>query len=264
MTQAKGPGMLDGIAMIVMTVPRQVPYVHQALASIFSSGREVYDAAPLHVVVDSCDTTYLAEYAGHPAIRLHYLTEAEASAQGRRGLCSRFCSAYCRCLAIPAKAGVAVLEDDVIVRDGFLRCLAETILEMENGAGLSDYILSLHAKRNLRAHPAFQRGHFYISSPARRFYGTQGMYYPASVARELREYIHQHGVAAYRRPGDLLIAEYAHAHRNLYNTVWDLVEHTGSVSTGLGAGRAFNSATFHEPWRPFVRPARRAAGPRRG
>ena len=254
MNQPKNHARLSRLTVVVLTVPRQVPYIHQTLSSILSSGPEVYNVCPIHVVVDSCDGHYLAEYAGRAAFELHRLGKAEAAEQASRGLCARFCAAYSRCLAIPSRGGLVVVEDDVVVRDGFLNCLSDAINEMENEAGLKHYVLSLHAKHNLPADPSLHRGRFYISSPASRFYGTQGMYYPESVIPGVLRYLHQHGVTEYRRPRDLLIGEFTRSHQNLYNTVWDLVEHTGNVSTGLGAGRAFVSATFREPWRPLVRP----------
>lgn len=259
MIDSKPPNPLSRFTVAVLTVPRQAGYIHQTLASLFSAGREVHDAGPIHVVVDSDDTRYLAEYSRRDSIRLHYMEAQETADQGRRGLCARLCYGFYRCLGLPVDRGLIVLEDDVIVRNGFLNCLLEAVDEMENVAGLRRYVLSLHSKHNLTAMRPYHRGRFYISSPAQRFYGTQGMYYPASMIAEVRGYLHQHGVAKYRRPGDLLIGEIVQSQQNLYNTVWDLVEHIGSVSTGLGKGRAFVSSTFNEPWRPFDRSA--APGP---
>lgn len=248
------------ITIAILTVPRKVSYIHQTLASIFSAGRGIYRAAPVHIVIDSNDTRYLSEYNSRESLRLHYLSDAEAAEQDRRGLCARLCYGYCRCFSLPVDRGLLYLEDDVIARPRFLRCLFQAIDEME-GAGLKRYVLSVHSKLNLPVRPRLYRGKFYIRSPASEFYGTQGMYFPADIIPELSDYIHQHGVANYRRPGDLLIREFVQAGQNLYNTVWDLVEHIGSVSTGLGMGRAFVSPTFHEPWRPLERPEIIDSGP---
>lgn len=248
------------ITIAILTVPRRVPYIHQTLASIFSAGPGIYRAAPVHVVADSNDKRYLSEYKSRDTLRLHYLNEQEAAEQSRRVLCGRLCYGYFRCFSLPVDRGLLYLEDDVIVRPRFLKCLLESVNEMEAG-GMKDYVLSLHSKYNLPSRPGLYRGRFYISSLAHEFYGTQGMYYPAAIIPELRDYIHQHGVVSYRRPGDLLIREFVQARQNLYNTVWDLVEHIGSVSTGLGLGRAFVSPTFHERWRPLERPQETGSHP---
>lgn len=240
------------ITIAILTVPRKVSYIHQTLASIFSAGRGIYRATPVHIVIDSNDKRYLSEFKSRDSLRLHYLSDAEAADQDQRGLYARLCYGYCRCFSLPVDRGLLYLEDDVIVRPRFLRCLFQAIDEME-AAGLKRYVLSVHSKLNLPSRRGLYRGRFYISSPASEFYGTQGMYYPAAIIPELRNFIDQHGVEHYRRPGDLLIREFVQAGRNLYNTAWDLVEHIGSVSTGLGMGRAFVSPTFHEPWRPLVR-----------
>ena len=61
------------------------------------------------------------------------------------------------------------------------------------------------------------------------------MYYPEAIRRHFTEFIRSNGVDCYRVPYDLLLKEYlATEHIPLFATIPSLVEHIGTVSTGLG------------------------------
>jgi hypothetical protein len=226
------------------------------VSSVFSSGREIFDLTPIHMVVDGNDQQYLREYADHPSFQIHRLTDTEFVEQAQRTIHTRFCLNYCRCLSLSGPRGIVILEDDVLVRPNFMVCLEQAVEEIEKHSDLRRYVLSLHSKRNLPANAANHRGQFYVRYPPIQYYGTQGMYYPQAVVGEIRDYLCAHGVENYRQPGDMLIRELMRKRQMLYNTAWDLVEHIGEVSTGLGKGRAWRSATFRQPWVPLATVAR--------
>ena len=244
---------LDELSIAILTVHREPAYIHQTLAGLFSSGPEIFDVAAIEIFVDGNNRKYLRQYEGHPLLRLHYLSEQEHEEESKRTIHSRLCFNYCRCLGTNVLRGLVILEDDVLVRIGFLKCLTQAILEIED-SGLREYVLGLHSKANLPGNPNNYRGQFYVRYPPIRYYGLQGMYYPKAIIPEIREYVFTHGVQNYRRPGDLLIKELMRKRQILYNTAWDLVEHMGEVSTGLGDGRAWASATFRRPWVPLMPP----------
>lgn len=249
---------IGDLCISILTVPREPEYIHQTLASLFSSGPDIYRVKGIHLMVDTNDRSYLAEYHDCAFLNISYLSDAEFEQQRQRTPHLRFCTNYLRCLSVPADGGLLILEDDVLLRDRFLLCLKQAVDEMEDCHGLSSYVLSLHAKANLPQIQDYYRGHYYISYPTGMYYGTQGMYYPAAVRAAVADYIREQAVTPLRCPGDLLIKELVTEWQNLYNTVWDLVEHIGTVSTGLGG--APRSHTFKEKWRPLTFSWRKPCG----
>ncbi len=241
---------LDGLRIAVLTVPRTPCYIHKTLGSIFASGAEIYKVPPCDLIVDTSDINYLEMYQNLAGVKLHYLSATEEADQKQRYICSRFCYGYWRCLSLPVRGGLLVLEDDVIVRDRFLRCLLDSVNEIEDVHGITRYVLAVHSRTDLTQTPCFHRGKYFVAYPAGSFCGTQGMYYPSSIIPELRDFLFQHGVEHYRLPGDLLIREVVEAQQNIYKTAWDLVEHIGDVSTGLGG--APQSGSFRQKWRPLI------------
>lgn len=240
---------LEQLSIAIMTVDRQPAYVHQTLASLFSSGPGVHNVAAVHLVAGTSKAEYLRHYSHHRRLTIHTLTEEEHASIADWIVHRRFCHNYHRCLSLPIAegGGICVCEDDIVFRDRFAERLVETIREMEE-AGLKDYCLSLASWYDFEANPSFYRGERYCSY-GYEFAGTQCMYYPRRVAQDLRDYLFEFGVAQYSKPGDLLIGE--RYQDRMYATCRGLATHIGDVSTGLGGGGP--SPTFHLPYKPLTR-----------
>jgi hypothetical protein len=117
--------------------------------------------------------------------------------------------------------------------------MARTLFAIEEiEQRLTRYILSLYSSQDL-SDPAFNRGNWHRSYYAPSFYGTQGVFYPFCVRRPLADYL-SHPENVERKPGDLLISEWAHENNCLYATQGSLVDHMGEQSTGLGG--------YHTAW----------------
>jgi GR25 family glycosyltransferase involved in LPS biosynthesis len=128
------------------------------------------------------------------------------------------------------RKGLLIFEDDVIVARGWETRLHDTVRELEvtNQGG---FVLALYTAYPFT--PA--QGHFYAPYPAKRFFGTQAMYYPEAIRRGFSEYLRANGVDRHVLPYDLLLRAYVQSHGiSLYATVPSLAQHVGEISTGLG------------------------------
>lgn len=244
----------ERLRVCILTVEREPPYIHTTLASLFLSGPAVHWLGAIDILVDSNDTNLLWEYRHHRKLNVHYLTDDEWREERRRSIRARFCYNYWRALSLPTEGydGFLILEDDGILRDDFTDKLAQSVQEIGTQHGIRRYILAIASNHRLVDDASLYRGKYYISYPAHQFYGSSGVYWPASMIAEARECFWEDGVARAALPGDLLIGQLGARHNCLYKTAWDLVDHIGEVSTGLG-GRD-RHATFYEPWAPLEPP----------
>ena len=239
---------VKSLVLAIMTVDRDPQYVHQTLASLFAADPLVHDVVSVHVVIDTDDAAYLENYRHHGRLSFHPLRIAEQERIADWSLHRRFCHNYVRCLSlpIPEGGGICVCEDDIVFRDLFVQRLLATVDELEAHTGASDYCLALFTDCDLEQDPSFYRGRHFCSY-GWDFHGTQSMYYPFGVAGDLREYLYQHGVDRVDDCGDLLIGE-LYGDR-MYASPRSLVDHIGTVSTGLGGSPP--SPTFHRPYVPI-------------
>lgn len=239
---------IEHLRLAIMTVDRSPPYVHTTLASLFASGEEIHRIAGIELVVGSKEAQYLRCYRHHAGIRIHELTIQEADRIHKWGTGHKFCHNYHRCLSVPLgeAKGLIICEDDVVVRDHFLAHLLATINEMEEQFSLSRYLLALYVPYRLADVPAFRRGRFFASYNAPMFYGTQCMYYPATVVGELRDWMEHKGVNNHTQPGDFVVKDYGKSINAIYGTVASLAQHIGRTTTGLG--KFHRSPTFTHPF----------------
>ena len=128
--------------------------------------------------------------------------------------------------------GLCICEDDLEFVPGFVSTLLATIDEIEQS--LDKYILAVYSPYDLED-PAYARGRLYCAYAA-PFYANQCIYYPRSIIPEVAEFILANGVHTYTEPNDLLVKRIGEARRCLYATRRSLVQHIGSVSTGVGDG----------------------------
>ncbi|MBV9124101.1 MAG: hypothetical protein JO112_12145 [Planctomycetes bacterium] len=245
---ANTPGVED-LVLAISTVHRSPPYVHHTLASLFTADPAVHRLEPVRVLVNGCDAGYLRDYGHHARLRIESLDSREEERMAGWSIHRRACHNYYRCLSVPLSEGqgLVVCEDDVVFRDLFVQRLRETVGEM-HAHGLEKYALALFATYDFEEEPSFYRGTLYCSY-GWPFYGTQCMYFPAMVAREIADFVREHGVETPEAPYDILLSR-LYGDR-MYACCRALAQHIGEVSTGLGgAGR---SPHFDRPFRPLLR-----------
>ena len=235
------------MTLAIMTVQRDPEYLFRTLSSLFMADPRMHELGSLHLMVDAEDAAYLDDVKHHAIARIHPLSPAEGERVRDWGRHRRFNHNCVRCLCLPVDpgGGLVVVEDDVVFRDRFLTRLISTVDEIEDVANIRDYALALTTAYDLEREPSFFRGALYCSY-GHPFYGTQAMYYPAAVARNLADFIRERGVEAFTKPGDLLVGE-SYGDR-MYACAWPLATHIGRVSTGLGGcGPSPGFARPHEP-----------------
>ena len=238
----------EDLRIVISTVARQPEYVHTTLASLFASDPLMHRLCGVGLVVGGDDVSYLGPYGHHAGIDVYPLSHCDASLIRNWPTHRRFCHNYLRCLTLATgeAKGLCVCEDDVVFRDGFVSKLIRTVGEMEDEDGIAKYILACYVPYRLADDPSLRRGRYYASYFAPTFYGTQCVYYPATVLDDVAECMCRDGVENYKHPGDFIVRDYAHSINALYGTVASLVQHIGRVSTGLG--RFHSSPTFADPF----------------
>lgn len=197
-------------------------YIANTIAALRASDWQKYQY-PVTLCAGSADTAYLNEF------NFDILPWREQAPESKY---VGFCMNYVRALRF-GFGGVIVLEDDVTVCPDWLEKLNSAVAEIP----FERYVLALYSPNNL-GHAAFDRGTHYRSYFAGSFYGTQAMYFPESVRYELADYIYANRT---RRPGDLLIGEWANKHNCLYALQGSVAQHNGRVTTGV-------AGSYHRAW----------------
>lgn len=223
------------IPIAVCSVARPQPYLYATLTSLLASD---WHGSPIHVCVGGSDHAYAKRYADR-RVAIHPLTAAEWDAMKDTSLHARFNANYRRCLQHAGDEGLVVLEDDVLVRPDWYRCLRLAIDEMRDH-GRRDYVLALYHPANVIRAP---RGRYHQSYIASSFYGTQALYFAPGVAATVMDHL----AATPTRTVDMALRNRLVKDQNLYATIRSLVQHIGYTTTGL-AGHMHRAADFHVPW----------------
>lgn len=223
----------------IMTIARPVVYIHDLLATLRPDMQ-------IRLVVGGMDCNYLERYQGNPLIEIIEAPRKEYADFECRPLHHRASWNYWRTLTLGAatlgRAGLLVLEDDVILARGWEGRLHSVIDQIEAGY-VGRYVLTLYAE-----FPSVPKSHtadiYYVTHSRNGFYGTQAIYFPESVRTHFADYLKKRGVESYEIPYDWLLGEYLK--RNsiyLFLTIPCLAQHIGVVSTGL-AGWSHQTAYF--------------------
>ena len=263
------------LMIAVYTCPRKPAYVDSALATLYMSGPEIFDA-DVRLVVDHRDpSSFLRHYTVCPnlPIKIYPLTEEEyqyiekvQDSLSKRliaqkydgpttGLSARVGYTYARCLSLPGDhIGSLLIEDDCIVKPGMLHWLMKAIEEVESNGNI-EYIITLNTHSFVPAfNPALHAGEYTCRYEYR--FGLQGIYFKRAIGRELASYMLQHLEG---NPADFTLAHFlGELERKLnakgikqaavaYSVFYDQVEHIGEFSTGLGGGWCWCSPTFALP-----------------
>jgi hypothetical protein len=211
----------------IITVDRgQHNYISNTLTSLRASDWQKYQY-PVTLCAGSKETDYLSGLGFDILPWLEQTPESKHVA---------FCMNYVRALRF-GFGGVVILEDDVTMCPNWLETLQAAVDEIP----FERYVLALYSAQNLST-PAFDRGVHYRSYFTGMYYGTQAMYFPESVRYEIADYIYAHRE---RRPGDLLLGEWANTNNCLYSLQGSVVQHDGRITTGLG--------NYHSAWNLLCR-----------
>ena len=227
------------IPIAICTVDRPEGYLHQTMANLLASDFGLRPDGRVHLCVGGPQTAYAMRYEEDQRVTVHRLTEAEWSVMAGERIHTRFTRNYLRCLRLYGPEGIIVLEDDVLLRSDWPRCLDLAREEMDFD-GIENYVLALYYPHQARRSP---RGKAYCSYLARSFFGTQAIYYPAVAAEMIVEFVEPR---IHWKPGDLLLRQWCVENENLYATVRPLAQHVGFVSTGLGS--IHQADGFDLPW----------------
>lgn len=223
------------IPIAVCTVARPQPYLYATLTSLLASD---WHGISIHLCIGGPDHAYAKRYTER-RVAIHPLTDAEWDAMKDTSIHSRFNANYRRCLQHASDEGLIVLEDDVLVRPDWYRCLRLAIEEM-HAAGRRDYVLALYYPADVRRS---SRGIHYQSYIASSFYGTQALYFSPGVIAKVIDHL----AATPARTVDMALRDLFVKHQNVYATIRNLAQHIGYTTTGL-AGHMHRAADFHVPW----------------
>ncbi len=223
------------IPIAVCSVARPQPYLYATMTSLLASD---WHGGPVHVCVGGPDHAYAKPHAGR-RVTIHPLTAADWAAMKDTSIHTRFNANYRRCLQHANDEGLIVLEDDVLMRPDWYRCLLLALDEMQ-AAGRRDYVLALYYPGDVQRSP---RGVHYQSYVASSFYGTQALYFAPGVAATVVDHL----AATPSRTVDMALRNQLVKDQNVYATIRSLAQHIGYTSTGL-AGHMHRAADFHVPW----------------
>ena len=235
-------GLTKGVRAIdlaVTTVCRPKIYIHELLSRL-CAGTE------LRIVVGSPETGYLECRRSDLSIEVVRASPDDWDRFRDGPLQQRASWNYWRTLmhgvVDPRRLGLLVFEDDVVTAAGWRDRLEAAIDQIESKYG-RDYVLSLYHTHLLTRDYAEA---FYSIYPLQGFFGTQAIFYPEQVRIGFARYLKRNGVDSNRLPYDLLLKEFlAEQKIRLFATAPCLVQHIGTISTGLGF--VHQARQFEEP-----------------
>lgn len=236
------------IQIAVCTVHRDFPYVHQMLASLFTTGDAIYQFPPVQVMIGSPKFDYLNGYLSRPQLVFDAISEEQFQWMENWQVQQRMLYNYSRCLGmhLADADGLLVIEDDIIFRDSFFDLLNEALDEVE--AEHNRYVFAAYNGFDPRL-PIMQRrtNKLTVECPHLEYYGTQCCYFPSQIVREVWANLAVGG-CYYERPADFMLS---HLMMRLKIPICtprlSLVQHIGEISTGCAA-ECHHSTTFDEPW----------------
>ena len=225
------------IPIAICTVARPKPYLYATMTSLLASDWQGSDGQ-IHLCVGGPDHAYAQLHAAQ-RISVHPLTADEWETMREASVHTRFNANYRRCLRHAGDDGLIVLEDDILVRPDWLRCLRLALDEMK-AHGHRGFVLSLYYPADIaRVH----RGVFHQSYFAPSFYGTQALYFAPGLAADVIDHL----AATPKRTVDIALRNWFIQQQNVYATIRSLAQHIGYTTTGL-AGHMHRAPDFHLPW----------------
>jgi hypothetical protein len=225
------------IPIAICTVARPKPYRYATMTSLLASDWQA-SGGQIHLCIGGPDDTYAQLHAAQ-RINVHPLTADEWETMRQTSVHTRFNANYRRCLQHAGDEGLIVLEDDIMVRPDWLRCLRLALDEMK-AHGHRGFVLSLYYPADIaRVH----RGAFHQSYFAPSFYGTQALYFAPGLVADVIDHL----AATPKRTVDIALRNWFIQQQNVYATIRSLAQHIGYTTTGL-AGHMHRAPDFHLPW----------------
>lgn len=183
---------------------------------------------PVNLLVGSTNEAYLEPYRD----RFNIVPWDQES----KKLTRDFDVNYLRSLKYQPDDDLLLCEDDVRLSKSWYKKLTAAIQEIPQ----KRYVMSLYSPTDF-GHKVYNRGKYYRSYAADRFYGTQSIYYPAHIRKEAANFLEKHMKGTeWPKPADVILNSFFRNNDFLYLTNPTLVQHIGKQTTGLG--------TFHSAW----------------
>lgn len=247
---------VDGLTpfdVAILTVQRSPDYCTQTVASLFASGREVWNVVPVHLVVGSPDDEYLSNLSRYTSLRIHRLSDESWNEISDWSVHRRLSHNLWRALELPchAQLGRCVCEDDVLFQQGFVSKLLDAIDELRSSA-IDKFILTAYSHYDFAAEPERYRGRFHCSYNAAVHYGNCCFFVSKALLDELAQAIRQRAVDELEAPADIVLGRFGEElwqrkEGGMYQTISSIVQHMGVVSGGT-SGQYSCSPTFDRPW----------------
>lgn len=235
------------LSVCVSTCDRKNSYVNPMLATMMS------DALPrrmkVNLVVSGTCGKYLEAYKHLRRFSVN-VWDSESWLKMRE-LPNKFKASfnYIKCLSILEKPNCLVFEDDLVFQNDWWRKFVRCISDIESD-GHERYIFSLFTPWRINSSKNYAK-------VARSMWGgTQAMYYPMSILKQMKEYLNSltNEVCMQKEPSD---PPYLHAYDMIikewcilenipiFTCVESLVQHVGKVTAGGTGENILSSDCFY-------------------
>jgi len=249
-TRASGPPRLE---IAIITVSREVNYLHQTLASLFMAEPHMHDLPPVRLLVGSPDCSYLSDLVHHRRLSVDVVPEREWSTIRDWPVQRRLGYNYWRALStrMDAVEDLCICEDDVVFRDGFMVRLRAALDEIRSREA-AKYVLAAYSPYDLGDDPRWRRGRYYCALDPTTYFGNCCTVISRALLPDAAAFIRRHTVDRLDWPVDLALGQFAarlgqSGEGGLFQTVSSLVQHVGYVSGGTSGDYTY-SPTFERAW----------------
>ena len=233
--------------VVISTCKRENSYIHQLLSTMMLGSSSTLK---INLVVSGQDSSYLDCYKHLPNIKIHTCSDSEWDVI--KHLPSKFKASYnyIKCLMINDHENSLVFEDDVIFQYDWIRKFYTCLTDIEND-GNSKYILSLFSFNKCNS----QKNYFLV--PKLSWAGTQAIYYPKSVLKDIEKYLLdvtnsvsrtqiEPSNPSFLHAYDMIIKEYCMLEDiKIYMPVESLIQHIGKVTAGGTGENIISSQVFY-------------------
>jgi len=211
----------------IITAPRSngIDYLSKTLVSLFTNAEYIGE---VHIFNGSRETSYLAHFERNPRIRVHQIPNSVRLEESNQW--DRCWLNYKNALEFfsDMDTDAYLFEDDVVFTNGFFgkAWIAQNQIEKE----LESYALSLYTPISAQVSHGQEVAVF--QHPQARFFGCQGMYFPAKTIKEFLNGFHETLASRNKEGIDMIIKDYFDSTNSLFFTAPSLCQHIGEISTG--------------------------------
>lgn len=135
---------MPGFDVAIMTCERTPHHLDRMLTSLCTMDFLHQNfIRSIHIMIDTSNEWFLADYKGTPRVHLHYLTPEQDREQQARPTRSRIYLTLERALAVPSTTSHFLLfEDDVLFRADWIRHLRTVVSDLHDPFALALYSVS--------------------------------------------------------------------------------------------------------------------------